>query len=385
MAIEEVTFRNIIGEEVNLSNLVLQMIGYYELKREVGETKLTDFNEGSEIRNLLEAVAVMSYAILEDENEAGKLPFIELSYGSYLDRIGANPFINLPRILGNVSTGMAQFTLSTAQDYDYVIPAQTLLEDNVNELEFVTLDDLTIFAGDLTGEVTCECLTDGVDGNIPSGTLTVITETGIDTDLVSVNNSEAFEGGTDYEDDEDYRERLLGNVRADGFGTVGYYTALGGDVDGVHDVKLVSDNTYTRKVLVNGDVKPTPDSVLLDVLAEFSNVNSVVLGHTFTVDRPVYTTVDLTVNLGVVAELDSEMLQDVIGIFFDGGSAWEMEYTGLNIDEPVTKDMLYSLFEVFADVVSVEVLYDGDVISEIAPVSDGVLKLGTVTFNQTVV
>lgn len=385
MAIEEVTFRNIIGEEVNLSNLVLQMIGYYELKREVGETKLTDFNEGSEIRNLLEAVAVMSYAILEDENEAGKLPFIELSYGAYLDRIGANPFINLPRILGNVSAGMAQFNLSTAQDYDYVIPAQTLLEDNVNELEFVTLDDLTIFAGDLTGEVVCECLTEGVDGNIPSGTLTVITEDSIDTDLVSVNNSEAFEGGTGYEDDEDYRERLLGNVRADGFGTVGYYIALGGDVDGVHDVKLVSDNTYTRKVLVNGDVKPTPDSVLLDVLVEFSNVNNVVLRHTFTVDRPVYTTVDLTVNLGVVAELDSEMLQDVIGIFFDGGSAWEMEYTGLNIDEVVTKDMLYSLFEVFADVVSVDIQYNGDTVSEIVPSSNGVLKLGTVTFNQTVV
>jgi hypothetical protein len=62
-----------------------------------------------------------------------------------------------------------------------------------------------------------------------------------------------------------------------------------------------------------------------------------------------------------------------------------MEYDGLDIDEAVTKDMLYSLFEVFADVVSVEVLYDGDVISEIAPASDGVLKLGTVTFNQTVV
>ena len=203
MAIEEVSFYNIIGEEVNLSNLVLQMIGYYELKREVGETAVTDFNEGSEIRNLLEAVAVMSYAILEDENEAGKLPFIELSYGAYLDRIGANPFINLPRILGEVSTGMAEFTLSTAQAYDVVIPAQTLLEDSVNELEFVTMDDLTIFAGDLTGEVVCECLTEGVDGNIASDTLTVITEESIDTDLVSVSNSEAFEGGTDYEDDED--------------------------------------------------------------------------------------------------------------------------------------------------------------------------------------
>ena len=178
---------------------------------------------------------------------------------------------------------------------------------------------------------------------------------------------------------------MLGNVRADGFGTVGYYTALGGDVDGVHDVKLVSDNTYTRMVLVNGDVKPTPDSVLLDVLSVFSDVTAKVLNHTFTVGRPVYDTVDLTVNLDVVAELDSEMLEDVIQIFFDGGSAWEMEYDGLNIDEEVTKEMLYSLFEVFADVVSVEVLYDGDTVSEIVPSANGVLKLGDVTFNQTVV
>jgi hypothetical protein len=62
-----------------------------------------------------------------------------------------------------------------------------------------------------------------------------------------------------------------------------------------------------------------------------------------------------------------------------------MEYTGLNIDETVTKEMLYSLFEVFADVVSVDIQYNGDTVSEIVPSSNGVLKLGNVVFNQTVV
>ena len=75
MALEEVSFYNIVGEEVNLSNIVNQMIDYYDQKLEVGETRVTDFNEGSEIRNLLEAVAVLGFAVLEDENEAGKLPF----------------------------------------------------------------------------------------------------------------------------------------------------------------------------------------------------------------------------------------------------------------------------------------------------------------------
>ena len=156
MALEEVTFYNIVGEEVNLSNLVSQMIDYYDQKREVGETKLTDFNEGSEIRNLLEAYAVLAYAVLEDENEAGKLPFIELSSGTYLDRIGANPFINLSRVSGNPATGNVTFTLATAQETDYVIPAQTLLEETLNGLEYVTLSDCTILEGETTGKVLIE-------------------------------------------------------------------------------------------------------------------------------------------------------------------------------------------------------------------------------------
>ena len=47
MALEEVTFINMVGDEVNLTNLVSQMIDFYNQKLEVGETKITDFNEGS--------------------------------------------------------------------------------------------------------------------------------------------------------------------------------------------------------------------------------------------------------------------------------------------------------------------------------------------------
>lgn len=288
MALEEVSFINLIGEEVNLSNLVMQMINYYGAKLDVGETRITDFNEGSEIRNILEAFAVLSYAILEDETEASKLPFINTSYGTYLDRIGENPFIKLPRIQGSVAMGTATFTLDSAQSNDIVIPAQTLLEDNINGLEFITEDDLTIEAGVTTGDVTCSCLTEGADGNIPEGALTIISDENIDTTLISVDNSDAFMGGADYEDDEDYRVRLLENVQEDGFGTIGYYTKLANGIDGVHDVKFIINENYTREILVNGFVKDTPDTVLLAVLAVFSDVENIVLDHTFTVNTPTY-------------------------------------------------------------------------------------------------
>ena len=75
MAIEEESFYNIVGEEINRTNLVQQMINYYALKLEVGETRITDFNEGSEIRNLLESIAVDLYYLMEDQNELSKIAF----------------------------------------------------------------------------------------------------------------------------------------------------------------------------------------------------------------------------------------------------------------------------------------------------------------------
>ena len=387
MALEEVSFYNIIGEEVNLTNLVNQMINYYDLKLSVGETRVTDFNQGSEIRNLLEAFAVLCYNILEDENEAGKLPFINLSYGTYLDRIGENPFINLKRIEGNPSQGSVTFTLSAAQSSDIVIPAETVLQDSVLGLTFLTDDNVTISAGDTTAVIGVTCLTDGVDGNIAPGTLTIINDEAVDTNLVSVSNSDGFVNGSDYEDDDVYRERLLANVQSDGFGTLGYYTNLGESVDGVHDVLLVDDADYTKCVLVNGDSKPTPDSVLLDVLTVFSDVDNIVLGHNFTVDTPDYVTLNLTFTLDVLTSLDSDDLTALVTAVVNGGAWDRVEFNGLDIGEDLSKGILVEGLSYISDIVSVGVKVTGQS-SEFDSTSidsDEVVKLGTLTFTQNIV
>ena len=77
MAIDDVSFFTVTGEEISREYLVNQMIGYYNMKLGIGETKVTDFNEGSEIRNLLESIAIDSYIIMEDKNELSKIAFIE--------------------------------------------------------------------------------------------------------------------------------------------------------------------------------------------------------------------------------------------------------------------------------------------------------------------
>ena len=383
MALEEVSFYNTNGDEINLTNLVDQMINFYELKSEVGETRLTDFNEGSEIRNLLEAFAILGYAIMEEQSEATRIAFISTSEDTWLDRIGELPFINLERNGGQPSTGSVTFTLQTALDDDYTIPSETILSSSETGLDFETDGDVTIFAGELTGTGTANCLTDGADGNVGVGSIDTIDDDSVDTEILSVTNEYPFELGLDYEDDDTYRERLLDNVRADGFGSVGYYNRIGEAVDGVHDVKLVSDATYTRKVLVNGKVKPTPESVLLDVLEVYSSLENLVLGHSFTVDKPTYDEIKLKVTLSVTTAVDTTLLTNNLLAFFDGTGFDRMDYSGVRIDEELSRDKLVSAFNVFPEVVSVDsILLDDSEVTTLTPSPDGVLKLVDVSFTQ---
>ena len=388
MALEEVSFYNILGEEVNITNLVNQMIDYYEQKLEIGETKVTDFNEGSEIRNLLEAFAVGLFALMEDETELAKLPFISTSYGTWLDRIGENPFINLPRLNGQEAFGTVTFTLAEPQTSDFIIPADTVVVDSETGVEFVTDSDCTIFIGETTGDMTVTCISTGIEGNSKAENVNIISDdnTDLNLELLSVSNPEAFSGGIDYEEDADYRERLLNNVRADGFGTIGYYTELGNNVEGVHDVLLVDDETYTKKILVNGKVKPTPDNVLINVLTAFTDISNIVLNHRFIVDLPVYTVVDLDVDLEVNGIISESLLLDNLEAFFNGGSSITLvEYDGLKINEKVDKSRLHDVFNVIDLVSNVCIKLDGESeeISVLSPSENGVLKLGNVTFTQT--
>lgn len=391
MALEEVSFYNTNGEEINISNIVNQMINYYSLKLEVGETKLTDFNEGSEIRNLLEAFAVGIYALLEEQHEATKIAFISTSYGGWLDKIGELPFINLPRINASYSQGSVTFTLATTQITDYVIPADTILACSSNGLEFVTTTDCTINAGDLTGTASVECLTTGSDGNVSAQSIDTVSGEFVDTELVSVSNGSACDGGADEEDDELYRKRLLANVNADGFGTKGYYDNLCESIDGVHDVLMISASGYTGKYLVNGDVKPTPDTILLDVLTALTDPSKKVLGHSFTVDKPTYTTVgtnsnNFTIAMNVVSEMTSTELNKIMTCLFNGGQYASMDYTGLNINESLSKETIVNTLEAFDNIVEVtSVKVGSDEVTTLEPDSNSVLKLDTtyLTFTQT--
>ena len=388
MAVDDVSFYNINGEEVSRSILVQQMINFYQSKLQIGDTRITDFNEGSEIRNLLESFAVDLYTLMEEVDDVSRICFVETAEGEWLDKHGANPLINLPRETGEMSKGTVTFSIAEATTSEVVVPIDTILVSEETGLQFSTLADAIIPVGETSVTALAECLTVGVDGNAESSTVTLFEDDFNLYNGLTVTNTEAFAGGIDYEEDDEYRERLLAYLRKDDFGSVGYYESLCNNVDGVHDVLLVDDDneTYTKIILVNGDTKPTPNTVLADVLEVVSDVNNIVLGHSFNVDKPTYVTKNLTVNLSVSVEVDEDDLEELLQAIFDGGEAISgAMFDGLMIGETLTKTTLYESFDLIEAVESVQIKIGDTEIGDLTVDDDEVLKLGTVTFNQTVV
>ena len=74
MAIQEENFYTITGERIDRTTLVQKMIDYFNDK--YPNTQITDFNEGSEIRNLLEAIAVDIYHLESNNNDIWRACFL---------------------------------------------------------------------------------------------------------------------------------------------------------------------------------------------------------------------------------------------------------------------------------------------------------------------
>ena len=395
MAIEEETFYNVIGEEINRTNIVNQMIGFYNLLLEVGETKITDFNEGSEIRNLLESVAVLGYYTMEDQNELSKIAFPDTAEGEWLDKHGANPFIKIERDTGSEATGFVVFTIPNVTTDDIVIPEETIVVSTESGLEYATDSEVIIAAGETEVTASVTCLTEGVEGNCSENTVTLIDDDYIDISELTVNNTEAFTGGTDYEEDDEYRERLLAFVRQPDFGSLPYYQELGDNIEGVHDVLLVDTGEtteigrpYTKKILVNGDTKPVTNELLITVLEVFTDPNNKVIDHTFIVDPPEYVDLSLTVNLNVSNELVESEIAGVVQAVFDGGAPVDsMEFDGLCIGETLFKNNLISALELFDGVESVTIIDDGTLeeLTDISVEPNEVLQLTGLNIHQTIV
>ena len=385
---EERGFYAISGEYISREGLVQKMIDSFNDK--YPKPKITDFNEGSVIRNILESIGTDIFHMELNDESLIQLAFLTTMFGSYLDLKGEE--LQTPRILGSSSIGNVTFSIPEAQTIEITIPSGTVLVDSETGYYFNTTAETRINIGDTSCSVSAVSQVSGEAANSRAGKITVFRDNK-PSELLSVTNNAAFTGGTDYEEDESYRERLLAKQGEDSFGSREYYIRLGESVDGVHDVLLTDATGYTAKVLVNGDEKPLDDDILALVVAQYIEPN-LVYKQTFLVEECDYTEVDLEITAGVYEEVDDQLFIDVLETLFNGGlyvsestsQNLNLNYPGLRINEPLTVYQLLTALEAPSFVSQItNITSDSETFNKLTPDENECLKLGTVSITQNVI
>lgn len=386
--VSEDGFYNITGELVNIDFLVQKMIdSFYNKYSDAG---ITDFNEGSQIRNILQSIASEVYHLELKDHQLVQLAFLTTMLGSYLDLKGKE--LQTPRRLGSSSIGSVTFTIPEAQTVEIVIPADTVLLDSETGYYFNTTAETRISIGDTSCTVSAVSQLIGEATNSRAGKITVFRDNK-PSELLSVTNEKAFTGGTDYEEDEEYRERLLEKLGEDSFGSREHYIRLAESVEGVHDVILTDAEGYTAKVLVNGNEKPLSDDILALVIGQYIEPN-MVYKQSFLVEECDYTEVDLEITAGVYEEVDEQFFMDVLNVVFSGGTYvsestsqnLNLTYPGLRINESLSIYQLLTALEAPSFVSQItNITSDSETFNMLTPDENECLKLGTITITQNII
>lgn len=346
------SFYTVKGNEVSKDNIVAEWINNYT-------GSLTDFNEGSEIRNLLEAFAVYAMGLEERMNDILYVMDIMNADGEYLDLLASQPRIDMERIEGVEATGYVLFTVKNALLEELLIPAGTVVTSDTG-LDFETVTDNTILPGELSRECMVQAVDVGVDGNIPAGSIVTKIDGYDAVEGFTVSNVDAFSGGLDYEEDDAFRDRILANMQLAKFGSKPYYVAmLMNEFPEAHDISFdTSDSDYLGVVTPNSYGGTDKQAELeQEVMAYLVDENNVALKHTFNVISPVVKSVDVMfestgVDDGLYVELlnyETETVnkaKEVLDGYLKGGSLSfaPVEFKGLNLNEEFSVAMIREHF-----------------------------------------
>ena len=130
--------------------------------------------------------------------------FPQTAAGTYLDAHAQ--LRGLSRKTGTKAEGVLRFSLPAARQSDVTVEAGTVCA-STGLVRFVTTEEGVIPAGSLTCDVAAEAESAGAGGNTGAGTITVMTQP--PAGIGGCTNPEAFTGGSDPEEDEALRARIL--------------------------------------------------------------------------------------------------------------------------------------------------------------------------------
>ncbi|HCK3094123.1 TPA: baseplate J/gp47 family protein [Clostridioides difficile] len=196
-----------------------------------------------------------------------KIAFPQTSYGTYLEWLGEckGVFKNQPtKAIGTITFTGVQGTIITKGTI-----VTTIATDEKQSIEFELLETKTIGENE-TVDIKAECKESGTIGNVSKGSISVLL--GSISGVKSVTNKEDFKGGTDIEDEEHFRERVLVAEQEDKLsGASSDYIRWAKEVNGVGYAYVVSEwaGPGTVKVLILDKNRKAATQELIDKVQEY--------------------------------------------------------------------------------------------------------------------
>jgi uncharacterized phage protein gp47/JayE len=194
-----------------------------------------------------------------------RLAFPQTSYGQYLDFLGEMKGVF--RHPATPATGTVVFTGQPGT----VIPAGFVVLTEATG-SFPTIEfqakERTQIGEDGTATVAVECLESGTIGNVAANTITLLSEP--INGIASVTNPEPFTGGTEMEDDDSFRERVLAAYDEPLSGAKKDYERWAKEVPGVGAAYIIPlwDGPGTVKVLIMDSNGEPANQELIEAVQE---------------------------------------------------------------------------------------------------------------------
>lgn len=233
--------------------------GYKEIHREMldGLPEELDKTEGGFAWDFTAPTAKEEAKFIqEDIVKALSCIFPMFAFGQWLDYHGE--MRSLTRKAATKATGFLAVTAKAGSEVPAGSTFATIADDTKNYIEFETMDDL-FFEDDDSLTTRIQAVAPGISGNVAAHSILAMT-TNING-VTGVDNATPTTGGTEVENDDDFRERILFFDRTRNVSFVGSkadYKRWATEVDGVGHVEVIPAQDTTGLVTLvltdsNGD------------------------------------------------------------------------------------------------------------------------------------
>ena len=206
----------------------------------------------------LQALSIQSDWVLDQS-------FPQTASGIYLEYHAA--MRGLKRTAATYAEGTLRFSVESPPASDLTVESGTVCMTG-DEVRFMTTQTGTLAAGSLYTSIPSKALEAGASGNAAPGTITILTACPVG--ITGCTNPEAFSGGSEGEDDESLRKRILESYqRLPNGANAAFYEETAMGHNGVVAASAVgrARGTGTVDVYV-ATAAGTPDAALLEEIQE---------------------------------------------------------------------------------------------------------------------